>query len=101
MMQTKPIQPAEMQILAQYRQKLVAARLTFLKQLTHAEDPAVVEVRDLLARKFDPVIERALTHIACSDGPINQKETEVLNALLGQQCDEAHYNSLFRRPEYR
>src|SRR5690242_17173793 len=100
-METNPIKPAEMQMLAEYRQKLVAVRASFLKRLSETEDPAALEVRDLLVRNFDPVIERALSHIAYSDGPINPKEAAVLNILLGQQFDGAHYNSLFRRPEYR
>jgi ATPase family associated with various cellular activities (AAA) len=100
-METKPIQPLEMQMLAECREKLVAVRSSFLKRLNETEDPAAQKARDLLVRQFDPVIERALSHVAYSDGPIRRKEADALNALLGQNSDEAHYNSLFKRPEYR
>jgi uncharacterized tellurite resistance protein B-like protein len=102
----KPISAQELQILKNARQQFVDIRSDFLKRVSESEDEKVSKLREssvLLSgdKSFDVLFERVLSEIAYSDGPINAREANVLNVLLGKETSKDYYNALFRRPENR
>jgi len=79
----KPISPEELQMLKNARQQFVDIRSDFLRRAGESEDEEIVKIND--NGRFDVLIERVLSEIAYSDGPINTREANVLNVLLGKE----------------
>src|SRR5258707_13776564 len=81
------------------RQQFVDIRSDFLRRASESENQEIVTINE--NGRFDVLIERVLSEIANSDGPINAREANVLNVLLGKEASEDYYNSSLRRPETR
>jgi hypothetical protein len=97
-----PIGFEEIKILNKARKLYVDTKTDFFKRFSDAPvDGDLVKFREKLVDKFDPLIELILCEIAGSDGPINAREAEVLNVLLGQQRSASYYNELSSQPGIR
>jgi hypothetical protein len=96
------IESEEIKILNKARKLYVDTKTDFFKRFSDAPvDDDLVKFREKLVDKFDPLIELILCEIAGSDGPINAREAEVLNVLLGQQRSASYYNELSSQPGTR
>lgn len=95
----KPISPEELQILKNARQQFLDTRSDFLRRAGESDDAAIEKLQSNSV--FDILIERVLSEIAYADGPINAREANALNVLLGKETSKDYYNSLLRRPETR
>ena len=85
----------EIKILRKARELFVETKTDFFRRFSEAPlEDDVVKFRENLIHKFDPLIELILCDIAGSDGPINTREAEVLDVLLGQQRSASEYNKL-------
>ncbi|SEC00844.1 hypothetical protein [Bradyrhizobium erythrophlei] len=65
----KPISPEELQMLKNARQQFVDVRSEFLRRASESENDAIVKIND--NGRFDILVERVLSEIAYSDGPVN------------------------------
>jgi hypothetical protein len=77
-------------------QMLLDTKADFFRRFKEASDlsDSLVEFRKSVLENFDSFIQLFLCTVASADGPINAKEAEVINLLLGVQQNEVFYNRL-------
>jgi ATPase family associated with various cellular activities (AAA)/AAA lid domain len=87
--------------------KLRRAKAEFFRQLADAPEPDLKSFRDSFnANKFDHtdnfdhLMEIVLCKIAIADAPLNEKETTVINLLLGEERTTAYFNSLIKQSDH-
>ena len=87
--------------------KLRRAKAEFFRQLADAPEPGLKSFRDSFnANKFDHtdnfdhLMEIVLCKIAIADAPLNEKETTVINLLLGEERTTAYFNSLIKQSDH-
>ena len=80
------------------RQMFLDMKADFFRRFEQAPNlnDKLVELRATVLDNFDNLITAVLVIIASADGPINAKEAEVLNLLLGVQRDETYYNEILK-----
>jgi tellurite resistance protein len=79
-------------------QMLVDTKADFFKRFkecTNLSDE-LAEMRETIFSNFDSLVTGVLCTIASADGPINAKEADVLNLLLGVQRNELQYNEFLK-----
>lgn len=76
-------------------QMLVDTKADFFKRFKESPNLSdeLVGLRETVFSNFDYLVTAALCTIAGADGPINGKEAEVINSLLGIQQNEISYNN--------
>jgi Protein of unknown function (DUF4236) len=79
-------------------QMLLNMKADFFRRFQQAPNlnDKLVDLRATLFDNFDNYITAVLVIIASADGPINAKEAEVLNLLLGVQRNEIYYNEILK-----
>src|SRR5262245_1984107 len=87
--------------------KLRRMKAEFLRQLADAPEPGVKSIRDSINANnfdhldnFDRMIELVLCKIAMADAPLNEKETTVINLLLGGERTTAYYNLYIKNSDH-
>ena len=80
------------------RQMFLDMKADFFRRFEQAPNLSdkLIELRATVLDNFDILITAVLVIIASADGPINAKEAEVLNLLLGVQRDETYYNEILK-----
>src|SRR5207245_668753 len=69
----------------------------FLQQLSEVpEDQISQENKETFRTTFNVFFPALLCEIAGSDGPINQREAEVINRLTGRTKNSLYYNQFFQ-----
>jgi uncharacterized tellurite resistance protein B-like protein len=93
------IEPS-LQSVQKAHQMLLDMKADFFRRFEQAPNlnDKLVELRATLLDSFDNYITAILVMIASADGPINAKEAEVLNLLLGVQMNEIYYNEILKLP---
>ena len=87
--------------------KLRRTKADFFRQLADAPEPNLEAFRNSIndnnfdhMDNFDHLMEVVLCKIAIADAPLNEKETTVINLLLGGERTTAYFNSLIKHSEH-
>jgi hypothetical protein len=87
--------------------KLRRAKADFFRQLADAPKPDLKAFRDSFKVNnfdhmdtFDHLMEIVLCKIAFADAPLNDKETTVINLLLGGERTTAYFDSLIKHSDH-
>jgi Protein of unknown function (DUF4236) len=87
-----------LQLVQKAHQMLVDTKVDFFKRLKESTNLSdeLAGMREKIFSSFDYLVTGALCTIASADGPINAKEADVLNLLLGVQRNEMQYNEFLK-----
>jgi hypothetical protein len=99
--QPKPSEerPATQQLdLALVRKLLADTKADFFRRFKESPNLSkeLIDLRETVFTNFDYLVTAVLCTIASVDGPINGKEAEVMNTLLGVQQSASSYNEFLK-----